>query len=214
MGSGKGIKLHLNIKEILNRLSEIRPVFHSEADFQHAFAWEINKQYPTAKIRLEYPEIIFDRKAYIDIWLEIDQTNFAIELKYKTTYLQTMVKNESFNLRNHSAHDLGRLHYLRDIERLESISNDVIGYSIFLTNDEGYWEQPKRTNTNDAAFRIHESATLHGKLIWLNKAAGEDEIYEGNTINLQGTYNMVWENYSFLGEGNSARFRYLLHEIV
>ena len=30
----------MNIEEILSCLAEKRPVFHSEADFQHALAWQ------------------------------------------------------------------------------------------------------------------------------------------------------------------------------
>src|SRR5664280_2719473 len=30
-----------------------RPVFHSEADIQHAFAWELQRTHPAARIRLE-----------------------------------------------------------------------------------------------------------------------------------------------------------------
>lgn len=30
-----------------------RPVFHSEADFQYAFAWELQRTSPSVQIRLE-----------------------------------------------------------------------------------------------------------------------------------------------------------------
>ena len=36
----------VNIIHVLNQLSKNRKVFHSEADFQHAFAWELQNQYP------------------------------------------------------------------------------------------------------------------------------------------------------------------------
>ena len=45
----------VEIGEILSALAEQRPVFHSEADFQHAFAWEIHQQLPMASVRLELP---------------------------------------------------------------------------------------------------------------------------------------------------------------
>lgn len=34
-------------------LARVRPVFHGEADFQHAFAWEMHIADPSAKVRLE-----------------------------------------------------------------------------------------------------------------------------------------------------------------
>ncbi len=38
---------------VLGRLSGLRPVFHSEADVQQAFAWEVRTQDPTVRVRLE-----------------------------------------------------------------------------------------------------------------------------------------------------------------
>ena len=33
-------------------LARMRPLFHSEADFQHAFAWQLRSAHPDARIRL------------------------------------------------------------------------------------------------------------------------------------------------------------------
>lgn len=45
----------IDIEQVLKELAKKRPVFHSEADFQHALAWEIQITYPDANIRLEKP---------------------------------------------------------------------------------------------------------------------------------------------------------------
>ncbi len=45
--------MSLDIHGALGRLSAVRPIFHSEADFQHALAWTIQLQHPDATIRLE-----------------------------------------------------------------------------------------------------------------------------------------------------------------
>jgi hypothetical protein len=37
----------------MNRLALRRPVFHSEADFQHGLAWQIQLDHPDARVRLE-----------------------------------------------------------------------------------------------------------------------------------------------------------------
>ncbi|MDE2142791.1 MAG: hypothetical protein KGJ84_10300 [Elusimicrobia bacterium] len=74
----------MNIHELMAELAIKRPLFHSEADFQHALAWEIRSRLPDAKIRLEYRPSGFDRM-YVDMWVVLaDGTPFAIELKYKT----------------------------------------------------------------------------------------------------------------------------------
>lgn len=53
---------------VFDDLLKERPVFHSEADFQHALAWSIHRVYPDAKIRLEYRPPSFGRH-YVDLWV-------------------------------------------------------------------------------------------------------------------------------------------------
>ena len=38
----------LKLDELIGRLAQTRPIFHSEADFQHSFAWEFHLCHPTA----------------------------------------------------------------------------------------------------------------------------------------------------------------------
>jgi hypothetical protein len=58
----------INVHQIMKTLAVERPVFHSEADFQHALAWELHRQMPEWAMRLEYrPRKILGRRA-VDIW--------------------------------------------------------------------------------------------------------------------------------------------------
>jgi hypothetical protein len=77
----------LDLNQILERLVEKRPIFHSEADFQHALAWEIHHANPDASIRLELPVRTDDGRVHIDLLVVCDHQHFAIELKYKTALL-------------------------------------------------------------------------------------------------------------------------------
>ena len=43
----------IKMTDILNQLSNDRPIFHSEADFKHALAWKIHETYSNLNIRLE-----------------------------------------------------------------------------------------------------------------------------------------------------------------
>ena len=43
----------MDIVKVINSLKAKRKVFYSEADFQFALAWEIQKYYNNAKIRFE-----------------------------------------------------------------------------------------------------------------------------------------------------------------
>ena len=75
---------------IVRGLKKKRRIFHSEADFQHALAWQIHAVNPSIKPRLEYfpgylePKIQGKRnkKIHVDIWLIGKQKSMAIEVKY------------------------------------------------------------------------------------------------------------------------------------
>ena len=193
----------INLDDILKKLSKERPIFHSEADFQHALAWKIHEEFSNINIRLEKPfKDIGDSKPwYIDIFCFNDDKKFAIELKYKTRGLKINYNGEEYCLKNQWAHDISRYDFIKDIYRLEKLVEDNkidIGFAIFLTNDYLYWKKPKRSNTNDKDFRIHEGRILSGILAW---AEGTSEgTMRGRTepIKLKGKYKITWKDYSDL----------------
>ena len=88
-------RLDLSISGALAALAKQRPVFHSEADFQHAIAWEIHERLPRASVRLERPVEVshLNKLLHVDIWIEQDGDVIALELKYKTRALQVRVGN-------------------------------------------------------------------------------------------------------------------------
>src|SRR5690348_188236 len=103
----KKAKSVFDLRAFMAELSSTRPLFHSEADFQHAFAWHFHELFPTANVRLEYP-VFTDKWIYLDLWLDAPDMQLAIELKYKTLTLEIAHNNERFQLKNHSAQDIGR----------------------------------------------------------------------------------------------------------
>ena len=159
--------------DFLKNLSEGRPVFHSEADFKHAFAWHIHEAEPDLlEIRLEFKPF-HDENMYMDIWLrDKEGMATAIELKYRTRGLEAEWEGEMFALRSQSAQDTGRYGFVKDISRLERVvcglESVKAGFAIFLTNDPSYWSSPQRKwkDTNDAAFRIHEGVVIEGEMNW------------------------------------------------
>ena len=105
----------------LLELSRKRPIFYSEADFQHALAWELHAEYE-GKTRLEYPVQIYAGKtSYIDILDVRSPENVAIELKYKTKKTSSNISynGEEYPLTNQSAQNQARYDFIKDIERLE-----------------------------------------------------------------------------------------------
>lgn len=54
------------IASLLLSLAVEKPIFHSEADFQHALAWRIHTVMPDAKVRLEYRSRLKET-VYLDV---------------------------------------------------------------------------------------------------------------------------------------------------
>jgi len=199
-----------DLVRILEALATQRPVFHSEADFQHALAWIIHEKHPAAKVRLEYRPRKLKEKAYIDIWAELHGATYAVELKYKTRSLQETVSEETFSLLNQSAQDQARYDFCRDIGRIETLAAaypELIGFAVFLTNDRGYWRVSGRDGNVDSAFRVHEDAKLSGKLEWALHASKGTKSGRVNAICLAGEYSLNWMIYSTCGNGRNNEFR-------
>ena len=110
----------IDVSDIMRALSVRRPVFHSEADFQHALAWEVHRAHPDLKIRLEYRPPDFGRR-YLDVWLTGCDGSMAVELKYFTRRLECSSGGEAFSLLDQGAQDISRYDFLKDVERFEEL---------------------------------------------------------------------------------------------
>jgi hypothetical protein len=200
---------------IIETLRRKRTVFHSEADFQFALAWEIQRKYPEAEIRLEYPPM-GDPNKYIDILVRKDKCSFPIELKYKTKKLHISFDNEQYNLKNHGAQDLGCYDFVKDICRIESFSTHLdgfkCGYALWLTNDQKYWNAPNNLNAGYVAFSVHHGAKKTGLMKWANHLSSGTIKGREEALSLHEEYEIVWKNYSDLGKNGA--FKYALIPIT
>ena len=204
----------LDIGELMTQLSQRRRIFHSEADLQHALAWQIHEAMPDSEIRLEYNPVPNIGRKYLDIW--IPSEGVAIELKYVTRSLLANVSGERFALRNHGAQDITRYDYLKDIQRLESEvaeNRARFGFAVLLTNDPLYWMPPRTRGTIDATLRIHEDRRVAGELAWSPSAGGGTTRGREEPIWLNGSYQLRYRDYSnIVGEGH-GHFRYLAVQV-
>ena len=200
----------LKITNLMNDLACDRPIFHSEADFQHALALCIHDTIPDGRVRLEYPPFPAERM-YLDIWLP--GIGVAVELKYRTRKLNLSREGESFALRDQSARDIGRYDFLKDIQRLERLCTlpaAQAGFAVLLTNDHCYWNPPLRLRpTVDTAFRIHEGRTITGEMAWSERAGGGTTKHREQPILLNGSHDLHWQDYADVGDGHHQQFRYL-----
>ena len=203
----------IDVFDILERLEESRQLFHSEADFQHEFAWKIHEQYEDVCVRLEYPVPLNDKRLSLDVWLKKNNSRMAIELKYKTQFFKGPDRQgENFHLRNQNARDQGRYDFLKDIQRLETLkrwSKIDIGCAILLTNDCGYWDSPDDIDRVGGKFYVTDGRTLPLHMEWNNAGAGTVQGRE-DPIELEHQYNLTWKKYSHVGGEGYGEFRYLL----
>ena len=210
----------MDLNNILNELSEKRMIFHSEADFQHAFAWMAQQHLPDAKIRLERPlNIDHAERIYLDILISSQGSIYGIELKHKTRKLSFSHEDESFMLKDQSAQDIGRYDFLKDLQRLEKLVETrkiSKGYAIFLTNDHLYWT-PRKKQTVDVDFNIYEGRQTRAneKLEWANHASAGTTKNRETPILLSNAYSFNWDDYSKLecSEPAACNFKILVVEV-
>lgn len=195
----------LDVHEVMTELAKTRPIFHSEADFQFALAWQIREMMPDSEIRLEFPH----RSMRLDIWIFDQET--AIELKYLPRNLVSSHNGEQFTLKDHVAQDFGRYDFLKDVARVESTVAKR-GFAVLLTNDPLYWDRRRlrKVNPIDADFHIYEGRDVTSELAWSDSASEGTTMGRKEPINLIGSYNLRWRDYSETpGIGGYRQFRYL-----
>jgi hypothetical protein len=104
---------------VLRRLSELRPVFHSEADFQLALAWQVQLADPALRVRMETRPAV---GMHLDLAVEHPDTGqtTAVELKYLTRLWVGTTDGDQFDLKNQGAQDIRAYDVVKDITRVES----------------------------------------------------------------------------------------------
>jgi hypothetical protein len=200
-----------DVEATLKQLAHERPVFHSEADFQHALAWSLRERIPNLPVRLEYPLPWEGDRSYADIWLRAPGGDVVLELKYWKRNLRITLDGEEFNLPFQGAQDLARYDFLKDlsrVERLVAVGKARTGAVIAITNDHLYW-QGGRPNTVDADFRIHEGRRLSGTMSWSDAASDGTKRSREADLTLRGVYHPVWQPYFTVDGEPYGEFRYL-----
>jgi hypothetical protein len=197
----------------MTNLSRRRPIFHSEADFQLALAWELQTSHPTAQLRLE-KRVIDDPRVELDVLFALDRRRYGLELKYPRRNVDVVVGDERFTLRT-GAPDLDRYDVLRDVARLERLVAEGVvdeGCGVVLTNHAGLWQPaPRDRPASYDAFRIHEAREVNGTLDWGPTAGEGTRTGREHPIVTAGSYRFAWCDFSNAG---SAAFRYLLVPVV
>lgn len=199
----------LDVEELMVSLAQRRPIFHSEADFQHEFAWEACKTIPDLRARLEQP---FPGRisGAVDIIFRQGGAEHAIELKYMTRLHESEWEGERFRLKNQGAQDIRCYDVCKDIGRMEEFCTMPRRSAsvVVLTNDPYFWKGKIAAGTCAEAFDISGRRELSGELRWAEHTGGTMKGREAPIV-LSTSYRPDWKEYSDVG-GTNGRFRYFL----
>lgn len=196
------------VENLMAALANRRPVFSSEADFQHELAYEIRRADQSLDARLEWPLVAPERGA-IDVII-VGETHFALELKYLCKALHTTLDGELITLRQHGALDQRRYDVCKDVTRMEAYANKTGCEAgvLVLTNDPSYWRPRVRTDSADIAFSLSDLRELSGPLSWGASAGSGTRKSREKVLVISGRYTLAWRDYSVV-DGKSGKFRYL-----
>lgn len=210
------------LNKVIKSLSLRRPVFHSEADFQHELAIELaNNNY---QVRLEVPrEITINGtlvRAEIDLLIHKENFMTAIELKYVKTKSTIEHCGEVFQLKETWLSNLSRFDCFADCQRIEAFvdaSYANVGYSIFLTNKADAWEKDISNKNNLAKFfTIHHDRNIDANvpIDWYpnqptKKSVSARRLSPYSPIILKRQRTIEWNEYSIF-ESVHQKFKYLI----
>jgi hypothetical protein len=202
-----------DVHVVMAALAGTRQVFHSEADFQHAFAWKLQTAHAAAQVRLETRP---SRSVRLDLLAVVEGSRVAIEFTYLLRRFAAEVDHERFELPDHAARDVSRYDIVKDISRLEALVPVVadIGFAVVLTNDPNYWERSRRDDVVDAAFHVYEGRELSGSLAWHARAGAGTTRSRETALALRGVYVANWRDFSRIEGSGHGHFRYLAVEVV
>lgn len=211
----------VDLHQVLASLSVRRPIFHSEADFQHELALELAGSGYAVRLEVRRHVTIKQRKVpfEIDLLVETNGVWTAIELKYVKQELAVTINNEHFDLADCWQTNLSRfdcLDDLRRVERLVAAGHANHGYIVFLTNEPGAWhEDAGNSGIWGRNFSIHEGRLLQRgvALDWPRPLPSAGSVTKKRLrnapIQLNHSHVCSWQDYSDL-KCPSGQFRYLL----
>jgi len=180
------------IEPLMARLSHTRPIFHSEADFQHEVALELRAMDTDLHLRVEYPFGLGSR-ASLDILLRKGRELAGLELKYLCRSADVTIDGERFQLRHQGAHDVRRHDVCKDVARMEGFCDrfSATGGVLILTNDPAYWSPRRRTDTFDADFNLADRHVLSGTLAWAAGTGKGTSNGRETPLVISGSYPLV-----------------------
>lgn len=198
------------VATLMKGLAANCPIFLSEAEFQHALALHVRDAMPGRQVCLEFPPFP-DERMSLDMWLP--DMGIAIELKWGTRKLKVERDGGVFELVDQASQPTLLYDFVKDVQRLERVTVGYdpadAGFAVLLTNNPSYWKPPRKPDTVDAEFRIHEGAVIGGEMKWSDAAAEGTTENRKEPLRLRGSYLCSWRNYLSIRGEKYGQFRYL-----
>ncbi len=220
----------------IQAMAENRPVFHSEADFQHALAIALMQH--GYEVRLEIPLVY--RLAGGGTTCELDllvmdskeDTATAIELKYFKKPFQITIENEFFDLSGSWGTNLSRFDCWADFRRVGALLNSPDakrwrinqGFAVSLTNASEAWTVDTGIqNTLAKHFSMHQGRVVpaNASLDWHGNpgvnSVSPRRLSPYAPIIVPADARCDWHDYSNISTGQPGGhsvFRFLLLEAV
>jgi hypothetical protein len=214
----------------LKELAEIRPLFYSEADFQHSFAILLSTKGHTVILEKSFYNVAVDgclqefyKEMHIDILID---GNTAVELKYKTKGLGKVYKD--YEIKQHGATNHGRYDAYEDARRIVSLIIDdtytevQTGFTIFLTNEELYWSKPNSKSMN-SEFSLVDGCPFKNSLSWkyksknhkLKKKTSGSTRYskERNPMKVKFRDKILWQNFGKSNDEIIPNFKFFILDL-
>ncbi len=175
---------HMNKQIITDFFNHVNPEnLYNEASIQFELGWYLRKEYPNFKIQLERnvshlrlknPDNEKFIKSEIDILIYESQMPTAV-IEIKAPINQRQVRPVTV------------FDWIKDIRFLEQLKeNGIVGYSIFITDNKGYFESNLETKKLLTDFRAKIICGTYEKHIRTKR--------KNETILLNNEYSFNWNN--------------------
>ena len=198
------------LKKIIENLSIKRPLFHSEADFQHELALLLSRERGQVDLRLERPYLENELKFFLDILFNTGNEKIGIELKYVTKAFQQNYNGEMFNLKTHGNYGASRFNFLKDVYRLGQLKERKEiskGFAIILTNVKDFYSTKNKDNRYKHLYLYEDRKIKKGDVIKFVENTTPKKFQSFMLENVDG-YHLQWKSY-----GKYTDFKYLILEV-
>ncbi len=191
------------MEELIAEIEEMpNEAYLSESDFQFVFANKA-KALGADRVTIELPFKYGrkDTRKRVDIFFVYEDTEYYVELKYKTTLFNGLTRygvEMELPLANQSAENDAMFAYRKDVERMEGLLTSregkaVKAYCVFVSNYHGFWE-------------THKEGSVIADVQLNDKIKSGNLKYKDKSVDIANEYTLVWKDFKKLGDNQMMKY--------